>query len=291
MNMKNLTRLFSVGAVGALMLASCSGEKGKSAEDSLQIVTVQYEQASSLNDSLLLLMGDIYDGLDSINTQEGLLFSMEKGGEKFDRRAEVRQNLESIKERLQKNRELLSQMQARLDKTGSENSVLKKTVADLQARIENQELKIMQLNTQLDNANAEIEDLTNQVAQGKEELQAETEAREQAQAEATAAENMANRVYYAIGTNKELKQNGLLEKKFLGATKVLKGDFNENYFTAADKRNLSVINTGGKKVKIWSNVPKGSYEIIDNANGTQSVKILNPAEFWQLTPYLIIQID
>ncbi|MDE6552500.1 MAG: hypothetical protein K2K98_06020, partial [Muribaculaceae bacterium] len=98
-------------------------------------------------------------------------------------------------------------------------------------------------------------------------------------------------VYYAIATNTQLTQNGLLEKKFLGSTKVLKGDFNENYFTAADKRNLSVINTGGKKVKIWSNVPKGSYEIIDNDNGTQSIKILNSQEFWQLTPYLIIQIN
>ncbi|MDE5849408.1 MAG: hypothetical protein K2H38_04650 [Muribaculaceae bacterium] len=289
--MKKSIRLFSLGAVGALMLAACSGEKGITTADSLQMVTVQYEQASSFNDSLLLLMGDIYDGLDSINMQEGLLYSMDKGGEKFDRRAEVRQNLQNIKDRLQQNRELLSQMQAKLDKTGGENSVLKKTIADLQARIDRQEAKIAELNTQLEAANAEIVQLNEQVTKGQEDLKAETEAREQAQAEATAAENNANRVYYAIGTNKELKQNGLLEKKFLGSTKVLKGDFNENYFTAADKRNLSVINTGGKKVKIWSNVPKGSYEIIDNDNGTQSIKILNSQEFWQLTPYLIIQIN
>ena len=277
--------------MGALLLASCSGEKGKSNADSLQIVTVQYEQASDLNDSLLLLMGDIYDGLDSINTQEGLLYSMGNGSEKFDRRAEVRQNLQGIKDRLQKNRDLLSQMQAKLDATGGENTVLKKTVADLQARIERQEAKIADLTTQLEAANTEIQQLNEQVTKGQEDLQAETSAREQAQAEATEAENAANRVYYAIGTNKELKQNGLLEKKFLGATKVLKGEFNENYFTVGDKRNLSVINTGGNKVKIWSNMPKDSYEIIDNANGTQSVKILNPQDFWQLTPFLIIQID
>ncbi|MDE5585209.1 MAG: hypothetical protein K2I92_02575 [Muribaculaceae bacterium] len=286
-----MKKLIPLCALGALMLASCSGEKKNTTADSLQIVTVQYEQASSFNDSLLLLMGDIYDGLDSINMQEGLLYSMDKGGEKFDRRAEVRQNLQSIKDRLQANRDLLSQMQAKLDKTGGENSVLKKTITDLQARIDRQEAKIAELNTQLEAANAEITQLTEEVTKGKEDLQAETEAREQAQAEATAAENEANRVYYAIGTNKELKQNGLLEKKFLGATKVLKGDFNENYFTTADKRNLSVINTGGKKVKIWTNVPKDSYQILDNANGTQSIKIVNPNAFWQISPYLIIQID
>ncbi|MDE6562411.1 MAG: hypothetical protein K2K75_13600 [Muribaculaceae bacterium] len=286
-----MKKLIPLCAIGAVLLSACSGEKGKSASDSLEIVTVQYDQASSLNDSLLLLMGDIYDGLDSINMQEGLLYSMDKGGEKFDRRAEVRQNLESIKERLQKNRDLLTQMQARLDKSSGENSVLKKTIADLQARIDKQEEKIADLNIRLEAANAEILQLNEQVIKGNADLQAETEAREKAQAEATAAENLANRVYYAIGTNKELKQNGLLEKKFLGATKVLQGDFNENYFTAGDKRTLSVINTGGKKVKIWGNVPKDSYEILDNANGTQSVKILNSKAFWERSPYLIIQID
>lgn len=286
-----MKKLIPLCAMGALMLAACTGQKGNSTADSLEIVTVQYEQASSFNDSLLLLMGDIYSGLDSINMQEGLLYRMDKGGEGYDRRDEVRKNLEGIKARLQQNRDLLSQMQAKLDRTSGDNAVMKKTIADLQARIDQQEQKIAELTTQLENANTQIETLTNMVEEGQEELRTETAAREQAQAEATAAENLANRVYYAIGTNKELKQNGLLEKKFLGATKVLQGDFNENYFTAGDKRNLSVINTGGKKVKIWGNVPKDSYEILDNANGTQSVKILNSQAFWERSPYVIIQID
>lgn len=286
-----MKKIIPICALGAVILASCSGQNERNAEDSLQIVSVQYEQASSFNDSLLLLMGDIYDGLDSINMQEGLLYNMTKGGEGMDRRAEVRQNLQGIKDRLQQNRQLLSQMQAKLDKSSGDNSVMRKTIADLQTRIDNQEKKIAELNDQLENANIQIADLNQQVAQGKEDLDAETQAREKAQAEATAAEDLANRVYYAIGTNKELKQNGLLEKKFLGATKLLQGDFNENYFTVGDKRTLSVINTGGKKVKIWSNVPKDSYEIVDNGNGTQSIKITDSKAFWQISPYVIIQID
>lgn len=286
-----IKKIIPMCAMCAMLLASCSGHKGDSKADSLVIVTAQYEEASSFNDSLLLLMGDIYAGLDSINMQEGLLYNIDRSGEGVDRRAEIRENLAGIKARLQSNKQMLSNLQAQVDKTGGDNNVLKKTIAQLQDRIAEQEEKISQLNEQLEAANVQIADLNEQVAKGQEELTAETQAKEQAQAEATAAENAANKVYYAIGTNKELKQNGLLEKKFLGATKVLKGDFNENYFTVGDKRDLSLINTGGKKVKIWSNMPASSYEIIDNANGTQSVKITNPASFWSLTPYLIIQID
>lgn len=287
-----MKKLIPVCAITALTLAACSGQGGKTQTDSLTIITAQYEEASSFNDSLLLLMGDIYAGLDSINMQEGLLYNMEKNGEKVDRRASIRENLAGIKARLQQNRDVLAQMQSKLDNSTGNNAVLKKTIADLQTRIDQQEKKIAELNSELENANIQIADLNNQVTQGKEELAAETEAKEKAQAETLAAEAAANRVYYAIGTNKELKKNGLLEKKFLGATKVMQGDdVNMNYFTTADKRNLSMINTGGKKVKIWSNVPEGSYEIIDNGSGTQTVKIVNPTQFWSRTPYLIIQID
>lgn len=276
----------------ALLLTSCSGNQKKLDEDSARIaeLTSEYAEASSFNDSLMLLMGDIYTGLDSINMQEGLLYSM-GSGENVDRRAEIRQNLSNIKARLSANKALLSKMENQIKASGNENSIMAKTIAQLKSRIEEQDSKIAQLESDLANAKGEIENLNKQVAQGAEDLKNETEAKEAAQAEAVAAENAANTVYYAIGTNKELKKNGLLEKKFLGSTKVLKGDFNESYFTKADKRSLSVIPTGSKKLKVWTNMPADSYTIEDNADGTKTLKITNPKAFWSLSPYLILQVD
>ena len=129
------------------------------------------------------------------------------------------------------------------------------------------------------------------MAAGQEQVKAETAAKEEAQQMAVAAANEANTVYYAIGTNKELKKNGLLEKKFLGQTQVLKGDFNSNYFTRADKRTLNSIPTGGKKFKIWSNMPADSYTIVNDANGMETINITNAEKFWSLSPYLVIQIN
>ena len=278
--------------IGAAMLASCSGNSQKIAEDSARIaeLSAEYAEASSFNDSLMLLMGDIYTGLDSINMQEGLLYNM-GAGESVDRRAEIRQNLANIKARLESNRKLLSDMEARLKKSDNQNSVHLKTIEQLKGRIASQDQKIAQLESDLSNAKAEIETLNAHVAQSAVDLAAEQEAKEKAQAEAEAAENAANTVYYAIGTNKELKKNDLLEKKFLGQTKVLKGDFNESYFTKADKRTLSVIPTGSNKVKIWTNMPEDSYTILENADKTKTIKITNPTEFWSMTPYLVIQVD
>lgn len=278
--------------LGAAMLASCSGNQKKLDQDSARIVelTTEYNEATNFNDSLMLLMGDIYTGLDSINQQEGLLYNL-GGGENVDRRAEIRENLTNIKARLAANKALLEKLEGQVKASGQQNSVQAKTISQLKARLEQQDAKIAQLEDDLANAREQIADLNNQVAEGKEAVAAETAAKEQAQAEATAAENQANTVYFAIGTNKELKQNGLLEKKFLGATKVLKGDFNENYFTRADKRNLTSIPTNSKKVKIWSNMPTDSYQIVEGADGLKTIQITNPKAFWSLTPYLVIQVN
>lgn len=287
-----MKKAFLISGLAALILASCAGNQKKLDEDSVKIadLTQEYKEASDFNDSLMLLMGDIYTGLDSINMQEGLLYNMNQG-DNADRREEIRRNLSAIKARLNANKQLLADMEAKVKSSGNQNSVLTKTIEQLKAHIASQDEKIAQLQSDLENANKQIGELNNTVAQKEEEVKTEIAAKEQAQAETVAAENEANKVYYAIGTNKELKKNGLLEKKFLGATKVLKGNFNASYFTTADKRNLSSIPTTAKKVKIWSNMPADSYQIVENADRTKTIKITNPAKFWSLTPYLIIQVD
>lgn len=287
-----MKKIFTLLGVGSLLFASCSGNKEQIEQytDSIAQLTADYNQAATFNDSLMLLMGDIYNGLDSINMQEGLLYNI-NNGENLNRRAEVRNNLSAIKARLAANRKLLAEMEARIKASGNENSVMAKTIEQMKARLSQQDSKIAMLENQLSIANDSIDFLNNQVAETQQQLESETADKEAAQAAYSEAENQLNTVYYAIGTNKELKQNGLLEKKFLGATKVLKGDFNESYFTKADKRTLSEIPTGSKKVKIWTNMPTDSYSIVENPDKTKTIKITNPKEFWSLTPYLIIQVD
>ncbi len=286
-----MRKYFAILGIGALLMASCSGKHEERFDsESIADLTAEYQEATSFNDSLLLLMGDIYTGLDSINLQEGMLYNM-GAGDNVDRRAEIRSNLQNIKARLAANRQVLDQMEARLNASNNKNSVLAKTITQLKERIAQQDQKINELESQLAAAKGQIESLNTQVAETQEQVRTETAAKEQAQQETVAVTNELNTVYYAIGTNKELKKNGLLEKKFLGSTKVLKGQFNASYFTKADKRNLTSIPTNAKKVKIWSNMPADSYNIVENANGTKTIQITNPSKFWSLSSHLIIQIN
>lgn len=288
--MKKSTLLFGLGA---LLLASCAGnDTKKMEEDSVKIadLTAEYEEATNFNDSLMLLMGDIYTGLDSINSQEGLLYNM-GNGDAADRRAEIRRNLSTIKARLAANKQLLAQMEAKVKASGNENSVQAKTISQLRQHIEQQDAKIAQLESDLTKAKGQIENLNTQVAETQEQVKTETAAKEEAQAATVAAENQANTVYYAIGSNKELKNKGLLSKKFLGATKVLQGNFDASYFVKADKRTLKSIPTNAKKVKVWTNMPEDSYRIVGEKNGPKTIEIVNPDKFWSLASHLVIQTD
>lgn len=280
--------------IAALMLASCSGagDKGQLAEDSMKIaqLTADYNEAATFNDSLMLLMSDIYSGLDSINMQEGLLYNV-GNGETRDRRAEVRNNLSAIKERLANNRKLLAEMQSKIKASGNENSVMAKTIDQLQARLDQQDQKIARLEDELRMSQDSIGVLNQQVAETQQQVVEETQAKEAAQQAYEVADNQLNTVYYAIGTKKELEKNDIIEKKFLRSTKVMRGDFNEKYFTKIDKRKVTEIPTYSKKVKIWTNMPETSYNIVDNGDKTKTIKILNQEEFWSLSPYLVVEVD
>ncbi|MCH5241601.1 MAG: hypothetical protein J1F67_04150 [Muribaculaceae bacterium] len=284
--------VLALSSVTLLILGACNNAyKEKAEQDSLKIVELQtnYQEASTFNDSLMLLMADIYNGLDSINMQEGLLYNTSNG--ETDRRAEVRRNLSAIKERLANNHALLAQMEKRMKDSGNQNAILTKTIDQMKQRLEQQESRLVFLENQLSVANDSIANLNEQVAATEQQVQIQTEAKDAAFNAYQQADSELNTVYYAMGTNKELKENGLLEKKFLGQTKVLKGDVNNSYFTKADKRTLTSIPTGAKKIKIWTNMPEGSYEEVKNADNTITLKITNPKEFWNYTDYLIIQLN
>ena len=70
-----------------------------------------------------------------------------------------------------------------------------------------------------------------------------TTQKDAAEETANAAIKELNTVYIAIGSNKELKEKKILQSGFLRKTKVMKGDFDMNYFSAVDKRTLTQIPT------------------------------------------------
>ena len=100
-----------------------------------------------------------------------------------------------------------------------------------------------------------------------------------------------NTAYYAYGTEEELTQNNVLEKKngFLGIGKkiLLKDQFNEDYFTSIDITKVKRITVEGNDIHLISAHQPSSYELVENGNSTL-IKIKSPAEFWKVSKYLVV---
>ena len=86
------------------------------------------------------------------------------------------------------------------------------------------------------------------------------------------------------------QKNKIIESGFLKKTKVLQGDYDTQFFNIGDKRTLNKINLHSKKAKVLTNHPSNSYQIVDR-DGIKVLEITNPNAFWNLTNYLVVQVD
>ena len=103
-----------------------------------------------------------------------------------------------------------------------------------------------------------------------------------------------NRAYYAYGTERELRDNKVVEKKNgfigLGRSTELKDNFNDDYFTAIDVRKTKTITVSGEKIRLVTDHPKASYELVESGALTK-IKITDPSEFWKISKYLVVIVD
>lgn len=291
-----MKKLVTLAVIATAVLSACNGGKLREAEAQNEQLKGDLRETLATQDSLLVLVNDISDGMSQIKDLEKIIATPGSLGESASRRDQIKNDMIAIQKALQERRERLAELEKKLADTGGESSTLKRTVSNLKAQIAEQQTEIATLTNQLASANIRIEELNAQVSNLNSDvdslntgLTAEREQKEAAQEAATAATNELNTVYYAIGTGKELKEKKILESGFLRKTKVMKGDFDMSYFTAGDRRTLTVIPTHSNKAKVLTSQPKDSYTIMDQ-NGQKVIKITDPAKFWQLSNFLVIEV-
>lgn len=294
-----MKKIATIALMAATLLTGCNADRLRESEEQNAQLKGDLRETLATQDSLLVLMNDISDGMAQIKDLEKIISTPGTlSGESTSRKEQIRNDMIAIQQALQERRERLAELEKRLAASGSENTTLKRTVANLKAQIADQTTEIATLTNQLASANIRIEELTTTVSDLSHradslstDLTEESAARQAAEAQALAAENELNTVYYAIGTNKELKEKDIISSGFLRKTKIMKGDFDMDYFTAADRRNLTEINTHAKKAQVMTSQPKDSYVITEDANGQKILRITNPSKFWQLSNFLVIKVD
>ena len=279
--------------MGLAVLGACNGSKSGNTEEENAQITELSDSLQTVNaekDSLMSLVAEINDGMLQIKDMENILTTSNLSGETTDKKEAIKNDMIAIQQALEARRKKLDALEARLKKSSAYSASMKKTVEGLKKQIESQELTISSLQEELRNANIKIEGLNTRVDSLSRVNASERSQKALAQEEATRLANELNTCYYVVGSKKELKDNKIIESGFLRKTKIMESDYEMSYFTKADKRSLSVIPLHSKKAKLLSKHPAGSYEIQDN-NGIKTLKITNATRFWEMSNFLIVQVD
>ena len=151
-------------------------------------------------------------------------------------------------------------------------------MAALQAQIQQKDSVITRLGTTVDELGKNVENLNVQNQEKETKIQLQDAALHSA--------------WYAIGSRKELKENKIISSDgIFSAKKVLQSDFNKNYFVKVDARNTRKIPLySTSKAAILTSHPKASYTL-EKENDNYVLVIVDPAEFWSVSKYLVVEVD
>lgn len=282
--------LLSMCAASVLFSACNSSSKSDEQVNVTTELTDSLQTANAEKDSLLSLLNEISSGMTQIKDMEKLMSSGDLAKETPDKKGQIKNDMIVIQQAMAERRQRLEELESRLKKSTNYNAEMKKTIESLRTQIETQEATIAELQTALQKAHVEIEGLNVRVDSLANVNMAVNQEKNAAQEKNAQLTERLNTCYYVVGSKSELKKYNIIETGFLRKTKIMEGDFEKSYFTKADKRTLMTVNLHSRKAKVLSNHPDESYTIVDN-DGVKELKIIDPVGFWELSNYLIIQID
>ena len=265
--------------------AKKEAEAMKAKNDSLMAQSMQKDEAIN---EFIATVNDIQGTLDTIKMKENIInLSTNKTGElKLSAKDQIKTDITSIYMLMGKNKKEISDLTRKLKSSNMKVTELQKLVdrlqkdiADRNVEIEALRDKLAKLNIVIETANLRLDTLSNVVKaqSGKLNEQQQTLAQQDA---------ALNTAYYIIGTEKDLKKNGVIGK----GDKLL-SDFNKTLFTKVDIRKLTEVSILSKKAKVISNHPTSSYKLVGDKKIIQSLRITDYRAFWSNVKYLVILVN
>ena len=283
--MKHIATAAALGVVA--LLASCVSRQvaveAESRSDSLELVV---SAKDSLINAVFADINAISENLALIKSRENLITVA--GESEGGRRPveEIDNDIKAIDRLLRENRAKIESLQrsaAQLRKANLRIDGLEKMIADMNRQLAEKKAEVEQLRESLVRMGDEVKSLTEEVAVRSAEV-------ENLSGEKAELQNQLNTVYYIVGAEKELRDAQIINKQgFIGRTLTVGRNSNFDSFTMADSRLLSEVPVGQKKATLVTSHPEGSYELVTDANQVvEKLIITDPVRFWESSKILII---
>lgn len=211
-----------------------------------------------------------------------------------NRKQTVVEDIKLMNTMLEASDKQIADLQARLKKSGIHIHSLEQKIAALNESLTSQNNEIAQLKQVIEEKDNNLAQLNTKVTDmsGKMAQQADTITYKQQQI--VNKTNELNTGHFAMGTFKELKNEGILSREGgilgLGSSKAVQGNLNNKYFKTVDIRSTKTIPLNAKKARIISEHPDSSYQLVEKNGQIAYLEIKDPAEFWKISKYAVIEV-
>lgn len=279
-------------AAAPLFFVSCKGvdpEKAAALQkaDSLQAII---DSKDTEIDALFEVLNEIESNLSEISSRYSQVNAIKQKNPEVNSRVkgQITDQLAVIEGMLAKNKEKIAALNAKVAAMGQENTKLQEFIEGLNKRMADQEQQISDLMDELTISKATIQKLSENV----DELTQSNQEKDEYIAYQTAE---ANKAYYIVGSYKELKDLGIVNKSggFIGIGKKQNTATNMDVsrFRKIDRTQVTTITINQRKAQVISKHPEGSYELIMDEADSKTVaylRILDVNAFWRFTDYLVV---
>ena len=282
-----MKKLLFMACAAAFFFASCNNGKNPSDQanvnqsDSLNGIIAQKD--SEIND-LMGTLNDIEEGFQQISEAENRV-SLIKNGEGANKKQQLKEDVRFIANRMKQNRELVAKLEKQLANGTIQGDQLKKTIQNLQKQLEEKDKQLQALRAELDSKDIHIAELDETINNLHTKSNRLTSVNRQQSETINTQDKQINTAWYVFGTKKELKDQHIIE-----GGKVMTGNFNKNYFTKVDIRDISEIKLMSKSAKVLTTHPSSTYTLVRDANKQYTLRITNPQIFWSTSKYLVVQV-
>ncbi len=287
--MRKLGFIFSIAV---LTFTQCtvgpSRQELITSNDSLQHLVIQKDSA------MYAIMGTftaIEDNLQAIKEKENLIELTANSQENIKSRdKKINDDIALIYNMMVQNREKIVKLQEQLRNAKVKNSELQQIIGSLESRIQEKDAEIMRLIEQLAGTNIQIDNLNVMISHLNNTVDSLQRAEQLKDATIEGQDEALNTAYYIIGSESELKQLGILDKRgnFSIGSKKATSDFDKEAFTRIDVRETTRFDlNGAKKIKVVTAHPLDSYTIYGR-KPVDSLVINNFYNFWSSSKYLVI---
>lgn len=271
-----------------LTLVACKQNSNNAAELALQqqrdSLTRIIEQKDNEIDDMMATMNDIQEGFRAINEAEQRI-TIASNGEGVSEAESIRENMQFIQNQMQQNRELISKLRNQLRQSSVRADQLRRTLENLTQQLEEKDNQLRQLQAELEAKDVQIGELNQQVNTLSSNVSDLKEESTQKSQTITSQDKQLNTAWFVYGTKKELKEQRIIEDG-----KVLRSNFNRDYFTKIDIRIDKEIRLYSRSAKILTAHPQSSYTLQPDANKQYVLRITNPQLFWSTSKYLVVLV-